>query len=55
VVVSDDLGGRQQVGDQVIESYPSSTFRFLGHREGDPWLAMDLDRFAEPLLLLQSG
>ena len=34
VVVSVDLGGRREGGDQVIESYPSSTFRFFGHREG---------------------
>ena len=56
VVVSVDLGGPRKVGDAIIESYPSSTFRFFVHREGQPWISKnDLDGFTEPVALLQRG
>jgi hypothetical protein len=53
VVVSVDSGGPRQVGDDVIETYPSSTFRFFVHREGQPWLSEDLGGFTEAVALLQ--
>lgn len=52
-VVSVDSGGPRRVGDAVVDSYPSSTFRFFGRRAGEPWISEDLDGFTEAMLLLR--
>lgn len=54
VVITVDLGGPKNVGGELVETFPSSTFRFLLHRESETWVsADDLDRFAEPVAVLR--
>jgi hypothetical protein len=47
VVLSADLGG--------VNSYPSATFRFYGHRPDDRWTTDDVDRFRQPVAILRPG
>lgn len=53
VVVSVDSASFRQIGDEIMETYPSSTFRFFVHREGQLWLSEDLDGFTEAVAVLQ--
>jgi hypothetical protein len=50
-----DPGGSQQVGATPVESYPSSTFRFVGRRAGEPWMSEDLDGVTQAVLILRGG
>ena len=54
-VVSVDPGGTRRLGGAVVDSYPSSTFRFFGRRAGKPWISEDLDEYTEAMILLRSG
>jgi len=55
VVLSADLGGSEVVGDDVIETIPSSTFRFYVRRGDDPWMSDDLDGFNQPVAVIRAS